>query len=202
MTPTLSIIIPATRPSVHRAVASIQSSIRNQKSAISAELIVIADGPGVPGLEQIPARVFEFSAAHKDWGAAARNVGMAAARGQWIAFLDDDDIWLPSAAEALCSRFSPSRSSEGSSPLLPVLFRMERTTADPARVLWRDKAVRLGNVSTQMMMVPTKVHQLPRWRPVYTGDFFFIQECEKLFGGVEWKEGVVARWNAEEGTSY
>jgi glycosyltransferase involved in cell wall biosynthesis len=27
--------------------------------------------------------------------AASRNVGMGAAHGEWIAFLDDDDIWLP-----------------------------------------------------------------------------------------------------------
>ena len=36
--------------------------------------------------------------------AAARNAGIAASTSPWIAFVDDDDVWVPGAASALLGR--------------------------------------------------------------------------------------------------
>jgi glycosyltransferase involved in cell wall biosynthesis len=65
----------------------------------SVEAIVVADGPRArewdgrePSLD-IPVRIL----AREDGSGVsdARNRGMDAARGRWVAFLDDDDVWAP-----------------------------------------------------------------------------------------------------------
>lgn len=67
------------------------------------EVVVVIDGPdeateralaGV-GDERLRWLVNESSLG----GAEARNVGVRAARGEWVAFLDDDDEWLPTKLE-------------------------------------------------------------------------------------------------------
>jgi glycosyltransferase involved in cell wall biosynthesis len=79
------------------------------------EVIVIIDGPdeasrvGLAEIEDSRLRVIELPVSG---GASdARNVGVSNAQGKWIAFLDDDDEWLPKKLElqieaADCSQYT------------------------------------------------------------------------------------------------
>lgn len=69
------------------------------QTEVALEVLVVDDGsaeapPGHPALED--PRVRLVSLTHPGGVAAARNRGIADARGSWIAFLDDDDLWSPS----------------------------------------------------------------------------------------------------------
>jgi glycosyltransferase involved in cell wall biosynthesis len=48
-------------------------------------------------------------------GGMARNAGVQAARGEWIAFLDDDDIWLP---EKIARQMEAAHESEDRFPVI------------------------------------------------------------------------------------
>lgn len=102
----LSVVIPTYRRSdmLYRAVDSVL-----QQTYRDVECIVVNDNnPGdeysqvlYRQLEKYKENVhFHFIEQEKHInGAAARNVGIRAARGEYIAFLDDDDFWDNSKAE-------------------------------------------------------------------------------------------------------
>lgn len=98
--PTVSTVIP-TFERVQFLARAIDSVLG--QTFTDVEVIVVDDGPSEP--------IADFVRAHPDERvvlrrhernrgvAAARNTGIAAARGMYVAFLDDDDIWLPTKLE-------------------------------------------------------------------------------------------------------
>lgn len=92
----MSVVIPTRgRPDLlQRALSSVAAQTHSD-----LEVVVVVDGPD-PATRRVlevwhdrPLTVVvnETSVG----GGEARNIGVRAARGEWIAFLDDDDEWLP-----------------------------------------------------------------------------------------------------------
>jgi glycosyltransferase involved in cell wall biosynthesis len=95
--PAASVVIPAYE--VHDFIAQALDSVFAQ-TFTDYEVIVVNDGsPSTVALERAlaPYRDRIVYVVQANAGAsAARNTGVRAARGEWIAFLDGDDFWEPS----------------------------------------------------------------------------------------------------------
>ncbi len=91
----VSVIIPTYNRAalVQEAVASVLAQTWRE-----FELIVVDDGStdDTPeALAPYASRIRLLRRESRGGVSAARNAGMAAARGEWLAFLDSDDLWLP-----------------------------------------------------------------------------------------------------------
>ena len=94
--PTVSIIIPAYN--VASYIGETLDSVFAQTFA-DYEVIVINDGsPDTEELERVLAHFINrvnYLKQENRGASAARNTGLRAARGEFVAFLDADDLWLP-----------------------------------------------------------------------------------------------------------
>ena len=74
---------------------------------VDAEVLVVDDGMGSDTsavLERLgDSRVHLLRNSGPPGVSGARNSGIAAAKGHWIAFLDDDDLWAPGKLRAQLS---------------------------------------------------------------------------------------------------
>ncbi len=144
----VSVVIP-TRHRPRMVVAAVESALAQTEGLL--EVLVIVDGPDAPtiaALDALRARQIEPGAIEPGarlrvlaqpvsvGGSEARNLGVREARGAWVAFLDDDDLWLP---HKLSVQLDLAAQSSVESPVIAsaVLARGPRLEAIWPRRLYR-----------------------------------------------------------------
>lgn len=106
------------------------------------------------------------------WGHEARNLAMPRCAGDYLMFIDDDDVHTADALEL-------ARRAVTEQPGRLHLFAMRY---EDGRVLAPEWPLMIGAVSTQMMVVPNHPNQLGRWGDRYEGDFDFAASTMELRG--------------------
>lgn len=150
----LSIIIPTLgRPSLKRTLSSIEPQLAPQD-----EVLVISDGPRPWTRAMVMPfgksfRFLETVSAASDYGCSPRNLGMQSATGDYLAFMDDDDVYLEGA-------FAAMRAAMDAHYEKLFIFRMKHQGS----ILWAEPELRLNNISTQMFCFPNREGRLGRWR--------------------------------------
>ena len=98
--PLVSVVIPTHQRS-HLVARAVQTALKQTLAEI--EVIVVIDGPDEAtqrALAQIDDPRLKIVTLASNGGAGvARNTGVNKARAKWVAFLDDDDEWMPQKLE-------------------------------------------------------------------------------------------------------
>ncbi len=103
----ISVIIP-TFNRAEFVVDAVRSVLDQKDAPERVEIIVVDDGSTDNTGAALAALPGEFGCFRREHSgvSAARNLGISLSRGEWIAFLDSDDLWLPGKLRAQMKFFS------------------------------------------------------------------------------------------------
>jgi glycosyltransferase involved in cell wall biosynthesis len=177
--PKVSVVIPTrNRPAL--VVRAVKSALAQTLSEL--EVIVVIDGQDEETVQALHSvsdpRVCAVSLQQSVGGAEARNVGVRAGRGEFIAFLDDDDEW---SADKLARQLDVARSSAAEFPVVTCRLTARRPNGDehwPARklnpgesmseyLLCREASIRQGEgfIQTSTLLIPRRLLNLVPFTP-------------------------------------
>ena len=136
----VSVVIP-TRNRPELVVRAVMSALAQDFGSV--EVIVVVDGEdretseALRGICDARVRVIELAACVG--GAEARNIGVRAAHGEWVGFLDDDDEWLP---HKLSRQITAARRSHAAWPVVSSRMIVRTDKREVVRPLRRYEAKR------------------------------------------------------------
>jgi glycosyltransferase involved in cell wall biosynthesis len=133
-TPTVSVVIPSRSAGTElfRAIASVRA-----QTYTNIEIVVVLDNASPAGetLEKLRTSVDKVIQTEVAVGGAnARNLGITAASGEWIALLDDDDEWLETKLQ-----LQMDAAARFAQPILPVLSTRVLAQQGEEQRLWPAK---------------------------------------------------------------
>jgi glycosyltransferase involved in cell wall biosynthesis len=147
--PTISVVIPTYQrvESCRRAVSSVL-----EQELPALEVLVCDDG-STDGTQDAleswardePRLVYLRTPRNHGAPAATRNLGLRKARGEWVAFLDDDDRWLPAKLRVQGEAISSGRydvvASDATRSSGGAYFGLERAVEPDRRELLRHNPI-------------------------------------------------------------
>lgn len=146
--PLVSAVIP-TRNRPELVIRAVHSALAQTYKRL--EVIVVIDGPDADTESALRAigdpRLLILSLPMSVGGSDARNAGVRSACGEWIAFLDDDDLWLPRKIEKQLDVAVGSRFSQ---PIVCCHFIGRTPTAD---YIWPRRKPRDGEPICEYLLV-------------------------------------------------
>ena len=179
--PSVSAVIPA-----YNAELTISGAIQSvlAQTYEIAEIIVVDDGSS-DGTAEVSAGFPRTRVIRRPNGGpgAARNTGIQEASGEWIAFLDSDDAWVPRKTEVQLARISPEVGVIHSNEFEVIQFgnlwhRQAHVTPSGALVRKRTLQDVGGFEETRAIM---SVEDLNLWLKIALTDWRFVRSETDLF---------------------
>jgi len=181
----------------------------------SVEIIVVVDGPDektVQAVAQLHDPRVRVIVLEQSVGAQeARNVGARESQGIWVAFLDDDDEWLPTKLErqleaAQASRWTHPLVSCGliaQSPSTQSPRRCPRNSESVADYLFLRKSSEIDEIRLQtstLMTTKALLMDVP-WRKCPHDEWDLLLRASAIEGaGLAFASGPLAIWHSDCGS--
>lgn len=187
----INIVIPTKgRPTLERTLLSIRPH------STPVQVLVVSDGkqPVAKAIVKKTRKIVTYplyflkGPKTKRWGNAQRNLGMEKAQGDWLMFIDDDDIYTPDAFKYIDQALRQVK-KQG-----PIIFRMLDHNHN-RYILWRKRKVFLSNIGTPMVCLPNNINRLAQWPDIddYGSDAQFIFGTLSKWPkkSIKWVEDVI-----------